>query len=327
VSLYGKEGLSPHFVYYDVRLKITDEIDVNRTATSSNFLITPGIVEQLEPSSELSEAAFFKGGNGDDVVTAYSHPTNINFKNVIYSGAGNDWLRGGDSRDVLNGGSGDDIIEGGKGNDEINPGGGADTIDGGEGADIVDYSFSAEAVVIDLSSAKDADGYVLLSGGDAEGDRVKNVEEFAGSRHADTMIGDNTDNTFNGGAGDDTLIGGDGNDTLIGGSGNDIFAFGAGFTLTSGKDVINDFTTGDKIQFDLSVDFTGTSIASVLAELTLNGRTLQVEEAQASEASVNNDTSKNDTIFYFAADATNDRYEVIVIEDFTGFTFTDLDII
>lgn len=49
-----------------------------------------------------------------------------------------------------------------------------------------------------------------------------------------------------GGGGNDTLIGGGGNDTLTGGAGDDVFGF-----VRVGNFVINDFSPGDMIAFDI----------------------------------------------------------------------------
>ena len=51
-------------------------------------------------------------------------------------------------------------------------------------------------------------------GGEAEGDKLKDIEDVRGSKHDDTLIGDR-DNRLTAESGDDKLIGGE-NDTLIG---------------------------------------------------------------------------------------------------------------
>jgi Ca2+-binding RTX toxin-like protein len=57
-----------------------------------------------------------------------------------------------------------------------------------------------------------------VSGGDASGDILIDIENLIGSQSGDTLIGDAGDNSLDGGDGDDHLIGGVGADTLIGGS-------------------------------------------------------------------------------------------------------------
>ena len=131
---------------------------------------------------------------------------------------GNDLLEGGEGDDVLRGGAGDDVLMGGEG---------ADTMDGGTGInDRVSYMHSQAAVMIDLRA--DDTGYGSGRGGEAEGDRIINVEDVYGSAYDDEIIGNAVDNRLVGDGGDDTIRGGDGNDTLIGGGGTDILDGGAG---------------------------------------------------------------------------------------------------
>ena len=122
-------------------------------------------------------------------------------------------------------GDGIDTILLGAGDNSIFGGGGGDTIDGGAGFDIVWYNDSPSGVSVDLING-------TASRGDAQGDRLSNIEGVYGSLYRDVLIGDNRANTINGLLGADTLTGNGGNDTLImlggradvvisGGSGND----------------------------------------------------------------------------------------------------------
>ena len=140
----------------------------------------------------------------------------------------NEAIHGYEGDDAINAGIGHDTLFGGKGDDTLVGGAGADAIEGGEGTDLADYSASNAGVAIDLSQGTG-------TGGDAQGDRLKNVENLLGSRFNDTLTGDDEDNAFAGGDGDDWLIGAEGKDTLIGGAGADL--------LEGGKD--DDSLTGD----------------------------------------------------------------------------------
>ena len=127
--------------------------------------------------------------------------------------AGNNTLTGTDCDDVLDGKGGDDTLKGLDGNDTLTGGPGKDTLDGGEGLDdYAKYDESSAAVTIDLSGTQDGDGYITGSGGDAEGDKIKNIEHLVGSDHDDTLTGDANDNRLVGGPGKDTLDGGAGED-------------------------------------------------------------------------------------------------------------------
>lgn len=163
----------------------------------------------------------------------------------------------------VEGDAADNNITAGVGNDYFSGGGGRDTLNGGAGLDTVDYAASREAVTVDVISGF---GY----GGDAEGDRLSNIEKFIGSSQAtDTLRfqGTNQDAIINlstgsakvpdviafsgfenviGGSGNDRMTGdgkanklegGLGNDTLVGGMGADTLLGGAGDDLYEVDDI------------------------------------------------------------------------------------------
>ena len=128
---------------------------------------------------------------------------------------------------------------------------------GDDGSDTASYASSDAGVTISLRSG-------TAAGGDAEGDRLFNIENLAGSAHDDRLTGNHEANTLEGGAGNDRLEGWRGADTLDGGEGDDVLNGGAGNdTLTGGEgndkfiivpragsDTITDFGTGtDRLQF------------------------------------------------------------------------------
>jgi Ca2+-binding RTX toxin-like protein len=174
---------------------------------------------------------------------------------TLEGGAGNDTLVGGAGADVLDGGDGintvdysdssagvqinlaagtasggdaegdtlisiqnligsnyDDVLIGDDSNNVFIGGAGADTIDGGGGINTASYATSNAAVSVNLETG-------LGSGGDAEGDVLRNIQVLIGSNYNDTLIGSD---------GNDTLRGGAGNDTLEGGAGSDTYLFGLG---------------------------------------------------------------------------------------------------
>lgn len=67
-----------------------------------------------------------------------------------------------------------------------------------------------------------------------------------GKKGADILDGGAGNDILKGGNGHDTMIGGAGDDILTGGKGPDLFVFNAGF----GADIINDFKSNDRIQFE-----------------------------------------------------------------------------
>ncbi|WP_421592076.1 calcium-binding protein [Shinella sp. M27] len=189
----------------------------------------------------------------------------LGIENVI-AGSYADILTGNSAANTLSGGAGNDVIDGGAGS-------AADVLDGGSGVDTVSYraltSTKSTGVMLNLSGAKDADGYFVAAGlGGA--DKIKNIENITGSAYADTLTGNGAANVLSGGggkdvltgmAGDDVLKGGEADDLLVGGAGADDLYGGAGAdrfvfkTLkdsggaTSTRDTIFDFSAkeGDKI--------------------------------------------------------------------------------
>src|SRR5262249_50685261 len=88
-------------------------------------------------------------------------------------------------------------------------------LDGGDGKDTADYFASPAPVYVDLSRHGGMSG-------DAEGDRLYNIENISGSDDfADVLTGDGGDNVLWGNGQDDFLIGLGGGDQLIGGEGRD----------------------------------------------------------------------------------------------------------
>ncbi|WP_295531335.1 calcium-binding protein [Novosphingobium sp. Chol11] len=115
--------------------------------------------------------------------------------------------------------------------------GGADTINGGDGIDTVSY-LGSSGVTIGLDGAAG-------SGGEAQGDRLSNIETLQGSDQDDLLWGNSGANTVYGMAGNDTLRGDAGADWLDGGSGGDTVSYvlaGAAVTasLLSGGGSVGD---------------------------------------------------------------------------------------
>ena len=139
----------------------------------------------------------------------------------LKGGIGSDRLFGDAGADRLYGGAGDDELHGGEDHDRLSGQAGADTLDGGSGIDWASFEESDAGVTVNL-----ADG--TGTGGDAEGDALSNVENLAGSAHADVLTGDGLANTLHGLDGNDDLRGDAGDDTLAGGEGADMLEGGAG---------------------------------------------------------------------------------------------------
>lgn len=115
------------------------------------------------------------------------------------------------------------------------------TLDGGAGADTLvgspngwnwaRYTSSPAAIYIDL-------GKGTGSGGDAEGDRLYNIDAVDGSKYADTLIGTSNQETLRGNAGNNYMDPKEGDDTCIGGVDSDTYVY------TGGTVTFQESTTG-----------------------------------------------------------------------------------
>jgi Ca2+-binding RTX toxin-like protein len=167
-----------------------------------------------------------------------------------------DHLDGGAGDDVLSGGEGDDRLLGGAGDDVLEGGAGADTLDGGANTlydpaasadasakvrrgDEVRYATSLAAVAIDLAST------AAQTGGDAQGDILRGIENVTGSALADKLLGSADANRLRGLAGDDEMDGRGGDDVLVGDLGNDRIEGGAGEDNLSGGEGDDRLSGGD----------------------------------------------------------------------------------
>ena len=204
----------------------------------------------------------FQGKTGEDHIYGGDGADNVNGRagdDVIYGGAGEDNLKGNEDADLVFGGLDDDIIIGQSGNDTLfgdegrdrfYGGEGADSINGGMGVDILDYTASSEGVVISLLAE-------TAAGGDASGDSFEQIEDVAGSNHADTLTGDAGANLINGNSGFDQLYGGDGADRVVGGDGDDtLFGDDGTDRLYGGArhDTLNGGAGDDTLEGGIGVD-------------------------------------------------------------------------
>ena len=128
--------------------------------------------------------------------------------------------------DVLSGDQGVNRLFGGGGDDVLVGGAGADRLDGGSGVDTVSYEGSDETVWVNLTTG-------AARRGQARGDVLTDIENLAGTRYADRLVGDGGANRLSGGVGNDRLSGLSGNDVLVGGAGADVLAGGPGVDVVS----------------------------------------------------------------------------------------------
>ena len=192
------------------------------------------------------------GGDGNDVLVLQDHGhawggpgadiligVGSGGRNVMYGGSGAGVTvnlatgrgQGGDAQgDMISGFRGivgsqhNDTLTGDEGDNYFRGKGGADVLDGGGGIDTAAFNLGrdsfGEGVTVDLGGPKDSEDYVVGTGGDAEGERLKNIENLNGSHADDKLTGDEKANRLYGYNGDDVLEGRGGADTLYGGWGH-----------------------------------------------------------------------------------------------------------
>ena len=183
---------------------------------------------------------FLKGGRNNDLLEGNQDADELHGASgndtlrgdqgidVLYGDSGNDELEGGSEADNLDGGSGNDRILGGDGDDYLIGRSGADTLKGGDGFDVASYDYEGvlSGVTIDFQKNEFT--------GDAAGDTFESIEQIAGSRLADKLVGYlNKSNVLDGDKGDDVLVGGNESDNLIGGPGADSLDGGDGVDAVS----------------------------------------------------------------------------------------------
>ena len=181
-------------------------------------------VSDEKTTNKHSNWNWWRGGGGNDFLKSGGDGGDPNMP----SKKGSDILHGQHGNDTLIGGLGDDTLAGGRGEDTLIGRAGEDWLTGGDGIDTAVYRGSTEAVTVNLSG--DAG-----SGGSAEGDILRQVENLVGSDHNDTLNGDNQKNVIKGGAGNDTINGGGWSDKLIGNEGDYIISGDAGADRLSGS--------------------------------------------------------------------------------------------
>jgi Ca2+-binding RTX toxin-like protein len=127
--------------------------------------------------------------------------------NVIYAGAGNDWVFSGAGDDYLDGGEGDDTLIG---DDGIN------TILGGDGDDVITSGMRGGPSVGYLDGGNGNDVIIAVNGDDSATTRGYYI------------VGGVGDDRIQGSVGDDYVVAGDGNDEFLGYGGDDYVYGGAG---------------------------------------------------------------------------------------------------
>ena len=195
-----------------LRTQVTLLQTANGVSTTGNKTFTLGY-ESITNATQYTE----RDANGVTIIKMAAN----GYSYDITGRETDDAINAGNGDDTVRGLVGNDTLFGGRGSDTMIGGAGADTLDGGTGNDTASYAGSTSGVTVYLASGQQA----FNTGGDAQGDRLSNIENLLGSDHNDTLVGDSGVNNLRGGNGDDVLEGGAGADTLDGGSGTDFASY------------------------------------------------------------------------------------------------------
>ncbi len=262
-------GAGTDFVQYDSAANITVSLSITTAQNTGEGLDVLSGFENLQ------------SGGGNDSLTGNAGA------NIFFSLGGNDTILGLAGDDEINAGEGDDVLIGGLG---------ADVLRGDGGSDTASYATSAAAVSI----VHNGFFTYVATLGDAAGDSFGSIENFIGSRFADTLTGDDTDNVIEGGAGADSLTGGGGTDTAsYAGSTVAVRA-----SLVAGVLGVGGDAAGDRLfAFEnlRGSAFNDTLIGDAGANRLTGGAGINVLEGGAGADTLDGTGSANDTASYAAA--------------------------
>ncbi|MBC8106167.1 MAG: choice-of-anchor D domain-containing protein [Anaerolineae bacterium] len=215
--------------------------NLTSTATGSSFKFTRNGVDSATFSTAAITKIVINLLDGND---NYSSATQLDIKQTINGGAGNDLIRAGKQADVMNGGDGDDRMDGRTRGDVFNGEGGSDTA-------IYRQRRANEPVTVIIDELPNDGGGV-----DQSKDNVlSSTEHVQGGLGNDRLTGSSKTNRLFGFEGNDTIVGLKGNDTLDGGSGVNDLNGGFGndqlFSRNSIADVIDGGADTDTLTGDL----------------------------------------------------------------------------
>lgn len=214
-----------------------DPLSVTSVSSSRAAINGGGLLSYIYPSYTTITSDSFTYGLSDGLGGVSTGTVNLTFTTPSVSS--------------VTGTANAEYIFGNASNNVIVGSGGADTIDGRDGYDQVWYTNSISGVIVNLSTN-------INTGGDAQGDKLFNIEGLAGSSYADQLTGNASSNILYGNNGNDLLMGGAGDDILSGGQDND-YLYGEDGNDTiygdTGNDVVNAGNGNDLVYGGAGADY------------------------------------------------------------------------
>lgn len=184
----------------------------------SHEIYGSGFDDFLRGWSNADSSVIYAGAGNDTVQGGNNIST-------FYGEAGNDTLRGGVGDDRLYGGIGDDLLNGGNGDDTLTGDSGTDQLEGGNGNDQLDGG----------------DGNDVLNGGNGD-------DLLFGGTGVDDLAGGNGDDLLDGGTGADTMTGAlDGDTYVVDNIGDTVVEYGNGTGIDTVQAHIN-YTLADEVE-------------------------------------------------------------------------------
>jgi Ca2+-binding RTX toxin-like protein len=233
----------------------------------------------------------------------------LQYLSTVHNGTGNDLdntLYGNNGNNVLTGGAGNDTLRGGSGPFGSYVADGNDTLIGGTGNDSYAIDGSNDVVVeasgggIDTVSTYGS--YIL-----AANVENLNLADLNGFSPNTSGRGNALDNNIHGNGGNNYLNGMAGNDTLLGGAGTDTFQFTSALNATTNKDLIVDYTAGEKIQLDHLIFTQAGATGALLGSVFTSGAGLTTGQ-DADDRIIYNTTTGN---LYYDADGSGAGASVV----------------
>ena len=264
-TLHGGAG-ADSFIGGDGEDTVSYEFATDEKVTLYLDQRTSGAPED-ENNPSHSDGDYFPNGDVENVRGSPRGDTiqGNNVANKLWGGAGADRLVGHGGDDILDGGPGGDILDGdADGSFHTPPFPIGFAIFGTPGTgDTATYANSDAGVRVTASSTGTPS--TGNEGGDAEGDRLLNIENLIGSAHDDRLFGDVADNELSGGDGDDRIEGRGNDDTVEGGAGADTLDGGQGtdsyLAVQYQNDTLSYASSTGGVTIDLSRQYLPTATA------------------------------------------------------------------